>query len=190
MKIVLGLDISTSVVGISIVGINETGNLVPLLLEHINLTKCDGFWDKVDTTTQYFKDLYNREISKQITHIGVEEALIGFSKGMSSAQTITTLIAFNAVVRLIVRNLYKIDPQLIPAATARKKAGVKVLSKKKCGKSVKDQVFEHMSQFDLSHIKWEYKKATKKNPTPSVKDYAKDITDSYVIAKATFLLNP
>jgi hypothetical protein len=180
----LGLDISTSVVGISIVQ-----DLSPILLEYVDLTRCENFWEKVDVMTKYLTELKTKDIAQEIKYVGVEEALIGFKSGMSSAQTITTLIAFNAVVRHILRGTFGIDPQLIPAASARKKVGVKVLSKSKCGISVKDQVFRHMCENDLSHIIWPRKKATKKNPHPNVKEYAKDITDAYVIAKATYLLN-
>lgn len=184
----LGFDVSTSIVGVSIVD-DSTGSPVPVLLEHVDFSKCDGFWEKVDHFTTYINELHQRDISAGIKHIGVEEALIGFRTGMSSAQTITTLVAFNAVVRHILRQVFGMDPQLVPAASARKKAGVKVLSKAKCGKSVKDQVFEHMCQNDLSHVVWPRKKATKTNPAPDVKEFAKDITDGYVIAKATCLLN-
>jgi hypothetical protein len=185
---VLGLDVSTSIVGVSIVD-DVSGKIDPILLEHIDLGKCETFWDKVDVVTKYFSDLKERDVSAGIKHIGVEEALIGFRTGMSSAQTITTLVAFNAIVRLIVRQIFLMDPQLVPAATARKKAGVKVLSKAKCGISVKDQVFQYMCDMDLSHVTWPRKKATKAKPNPDVKEYSKDITDGYVIAKATLLLN-
>jgi len=185
---VLGLDISTSIVGVCIVD-DSTGVLVPTLLDHIDLGKCNGFWEKVDTVTAYIDNLKSRQDFSNISNIAVEEALIGFTKGMSSAQTITTLIAFNAVIRHVLRLAYQIEPQCIPAATARKKAGVAVISKAKCGISVKDQVFAHMCKNDLSYKVWPLKKATKKNPNPSVKDFAKDITDAYVIAKASYLLN-
>lgn len=184
----LGLDVSTSVVGVSIVD-NSTGAVKPILLDHIDLGKCKDFWEKVDKVTEYFNELKATTDVHDIKHIGVEEALIGFRTGMSSAQTITTLVAFNAVVRHVLRQVFAMDPQLISAATARKKAGVKVLSKKKCGVSVKDQVFAHMCSNDLSHITWPKKKATKANPEPTVKEHAKDITDGYVVAKATLLSN-
>lgn len=185
---VLGLDVSTSVVGVSIVD-DSSGKIVPIVLDHIDLGKCESFWEKVDVVTTYLKALKEKSEAAGIAHVGVEEALIGFRPGMSSAQTITTLVAFNAVIRHVMRQLFEMDPHAVPAATARKKAGVKVSSKAKTGKSVKDQVFEHMCENDLSHIVWPRKKATKKNPSPDVKDWAKDTTDAYVIAKATLLLN-
>lgn len=185
---VLGLDVSTSIIGVSIVD-NESGKIVPTFLDHIDLTKCDTFWDKVKVTTDYFKVKLMMPQFADIKHIGVEEALVSFRSGMSSAQTITTLVAFNAVVRHVIIQLFSLEPQLVQASTARKKAGVKVLSRAKCGKAVKDQVFEHMCANDLSFVVWPRKKATKKNPNPDVKDYAKDTTDAYVVAKFTCLTN-
>jgi hypothetical protein len=90
---------------------------------------------------------------------------------------------FNGLVSYFVRETWKIDPEHIMPARARKLIGLKMQQKKTCGLSHKEQTFDAIMASDLSHHTW----PTKRSGKP--KDWAYDIVDAYVIAKAGVVLN-
>lgn len=180
MKTVLALDVSTSIVGVTILRDTEI-----LLIDYIDFKKCNSIFDKTDVVSTYLDGVLGGEHKIQI--VAVEEPLMSFSMGMSSAKTITTLFRFNGMVSLLTHQKFKMEPIYISASHARKVCGIKVQQKKKCGLSHKQQTFNHMMANDLKHIVWPTKKQTKKNVNPPVVEWAYDCVDSYVIAKAGLL---
>jgi hypothetical protein len=112
----------------------------------------------------------------------LEEPLMGFRTGMSSAATITTLMRFNGIVSYISRGIFGVDPQYIASSTARKSCGIKLQKTSVAGINGKEQVFRYMSENDLKHVVW----PKKKNGEPV--DWSRDATDAYVIARAACLL--
>lgn len=189
MHLVLGLDVSTSCVGVCIVDAHvepdEKGSNV-ILMTHIDFKKCKTLWEKADVTGKFLANiptdvqvLLATAGHPFVMNVCVEEPLMGFRTGMSSAATITTLMKFNGIVSYLSRKVFNVDPEYISASHARKQCGVKVQRVSKCGKSGKEQVFEHMCQNDLKHVKWPFKKRSVK-----VVDWARDETDAYVIARA------
>ena len=127
------------------------------------------------------------ELSKKFPgsyRVALEEPLMGFRTGMSSASTITTLMRFNGIVSYISREIFKVDPEYISSASARKLCGIKMQRTSIAGMSGKEQVFKYMSENDLKHVKW----PTKKNGEPV--DWSRDATDSYVVARAASILSP
>ncbi len=190
MKLVtVGLDVSTSCTGISVVrndvSPDAQGSNV-LLVDRIEFKGCDTIWDKADRVKKSFTAVIDIIIADDPTNVvsgvAIEAALMGFRPGMSSAATISTLQKFNGIVSYIARDMFHVDPKYIAAAHARKVCGVKLQRTSACGKNGKQQVFEHMQANDLSHVKW----PTKKSGAP--KDWAYDATDAYVIARAGSLL--
>ena len=183
MSVIVGLDVSTSITGICVIDSNilpdDKGSHI-LLLDKIDFKKCKNFWEKTDAVHEYLSSLSSRQ---KADVVALEEPLLGFQKGMSSAATITTLMRFNGIVSYISRSLFNLDPTYIASASARKICGVKLQQRKKCGKSHKEQVFEHMSQHDLKHVVWPTKKSG------AHIDAAGDMTDAYVIARAACLMN-
>lgn len=185
MKLVLGLDVSTSITGVCFLDAdvepdNKGSHIV--LLEHIDFKKCNTFFEKADK----IKSELLRHISdlrETPTIFALEEPLLGFQKGMSSASTITTLMRFNGITSYIGRELFKVDPQYISSSHARKLCGIKMQRTSIAGMSGKEQVFKYMSEHDLQHVRW----ATKKNGNPI--DASRDMTDAYVIARAACLMN-
>lgn len=113
----------------------------------------------------------------------LEEPLMGFRPGMSSAQTITTLMRFNGIVSFIARSVFKQEPEYINAPHARKLCGIK-LQKTAIGGPQKEQVFAYMAANDLKHVTWPVKKSGQ-----SV-DWSRDATDAYVIARAAQISGP
>ena len=174
----LGLDISTSYTGVAIL---EPGNLIPKIisLDYIHFKKCKTVWEKADRAATYID-----AIPYKIDEIYIEDLAKKFSAGMSSAGTIVTLARFNGLLSYMARNKFGVDPEYIAPGQARKLCGLKMQQKKKCGLSHKEQTFQAMMSSDLSHLTW----PTKMRST-SIVDYAYDMVDAYVIAKAGITLN-
>lgn len=183
--LVLGLDVSTSVTGICVLDSNiepdDKGSHI-LHLDKIEFKGCKTFFEKADVVSAALVDVHlNRKLTPEV--FALEEPLLGFQKGMSSAATITTLMRFNGIVSYVGRKVFNVDPTYISAAHARKLCGIKMQRTKVAGMSGKEQVFKYMSEHDLQHVVW----PTKKNGSPI--DASRDMTDAYVIARAACLMN-
>ncbi len=180
---IIGLDVSTSVTGVSILDANKAGDDSGshiIYLDRIEYKKCNTLWDKADFTSRSLGDLKNKFPGDYKVYL--EEPLMGFRAGMSSAATITTLMRFNGIVSYISRGIFGVDPQYIASSTARKSCGIKLQKTSIAGINGKEQVFRYMSENDLKHVVW----PKKKNGEPV--DWSRDATDAYVIARAACLL--
>jgi hypothetical protein len=182
-NLILGLDVSTSITGICVLDkdLNLGDENYIVSLDRIEFKSANNFWEKTDKVHQYFSNL--KKSHNANWKIALEEPLLGFQKGMSSATTITTLMRFNGIVSYIARDIFSIDPVYVSSASARKTCGIKMQKTAVAGLSGKEQVFKHMSENDLKHVVWEKKKKTEKEV-----DWSRDATDAYVIARAIFLL--
>lgn len=178
--LILGLDVSTSVTGVCIVDSEiepVDGNHIKFL-DRIDFKGCDTLWEKADLVQSYLLGLRDADFSiGKIDRIAVEEPLMGFRTGMSSAQTITMLMRFNGIVSYIARKIFAQEPEYISSGHARKVCGIK-LQKTAIGGPQKEQVFSHMQRNDLKHVQWQ----TKKNG--NIVDWSRDATDAYCIARA------
>lgn len=171
----MGLDASTSVIGVSMV--DETQQV--LLVTHIDLTKCKTLWEKCDLAEKRIAELFNEHRPDVVM---IEEALKRFQPGMSSANVISLLLRWNGIVSFFVYRLLGIPPLYISANEARKLAGVKCTTKAKSGGlSQKEQVVKHMLAHDLAHITFDITK------TGKYQGYVGDQVDAYVLAKAASL---
>lgn len=181
--LVLGLDVSTSCTGICIIDSAVKPDAVGShirLLEHEDFKGCKTFFEKADAMQGVLSDVVHRRGFK-IDVFALEEPLLGFSKGMSSATTITTLMRFNGIVSYIGRAIFGVDPTYLSAAHARKLCGIKLQRTSVAGMTQKEQVFKHMMENDLKHVVW----SVKKNGDPI--NASRDMTDAYVIARAACL---
>lgn len=179
MKLILGLDVSTSVTGVCIINpdiqSDDKGSHI-LHLDRIEFKKCKTLWDKADLTAVELSELLKKFPGEY--RVALEEPLMGFRTGMSSAATITTLMRFNGIVSYISREIFKVDPEYISSSHARKLCGIKMQRTSIAGMSGKEQVFKYMAEHDLQHVQWPLKK------NGSAVDWSRDATDSYVIARA------
>lgn len=179
----MGLDVSTSCTGICVIDSekepDDNGSHI-VILDRIDFKKCVTMWDKADRVKSELVSCASK-LGMTPTVFALEEPLMGFQKGMSSAATITTLMRFNGIVSYIGRSVFSVDPVYISAAHARKLCGIKMQRTSIAGMSGKEQVFKHMSENDLKHVTW----PTKKNG--SIIDASRDMTDAYVIARAACL---
>lgn len=168
---ILGLDISTSITGITI--LDNSGNII--LNEMVDLRKHDVFFLKAKDVQ---KKLLSIAKEFKIEKICIEQSLNAFRPGLSSAQVILTLGKFNGIISWIAYEIFSLEPTYIGASTARKALGIKV----ERGQNAKEIVLKHVLDFEKS-FKVEY--TPKGNPKPGTYDRA----DSFVIAKAGFLLS-
>ena len=168
MRKILGLDISTSITGMTII---EDGKIVQ---------SC--FWDtrnKKRFPTIYHKanfikqELQKIKDKKKITDIFIEQSLHSFRSGFSSAQTLSTLSRFNGVVSWFCYELFQIEPEMIAATSARKRAGVGI----RRGDNAKEKVLQFIID-KFPDIKIQYTKHG--NPKPGTLD----MCDSIVVALA------
>jgi len=178
---ILGLDVSTSVVGVSIVDptVEPVDGAHIKLLDRIEFKGCTTFWSKADAVQAYLVQL-RAAYPDMIGRVAVEEPLMGFRPGMSSAQTITTLMRFNGIVSYLARGVFLCEPEYVGSAHARKLCGIK-LQRTAVGGPQKEQVFAHMSQNDLRHVSWPTKRSGR------IVDWSRDACDAYVIARAAAL---
>lgn len=173
----LGLDISTSVVGATI--LDENFNIV--LMTHFDLGKIKDFWLKVDAIHFHIESLLQQY---DIHETFIEEPANRFSAGKSSSHTINTLIKFNALVSWKVRACNK-QPHHVTAAEARKKCGMILHRVSKVGSPHKQQVFDQITAPGglLQNVKIPLTKSGKVDQT------FYDEIDSYIIARTAVLMH-
>ena len=175
---ILGLDISPSITGITL--LNNEGEIVYNLA--VDTRKYKDFFEKAEIVENTLKDL-EIEILRRVgipvrpTHIFVEQSLQTFRSGFSSAKTLSTLARFNGLVSWLCYKIFGVKPQYIAATSARKQAGITVPK----GVKGKQAVMEHVID-NVPEVAIEYTRAG--NPKPECFDKA----DSWVIARAGWLL--
>lgn len=183
-ELVLGLDVSTSCTGVCVLNramVPDANGSHIVILDRIEFKKCKTLWDKADTVAAYLTGVHVTYSFGASWSIAVEEPLMGFRPGLSSAATIASLLRFNGIVSYISRNVFTVEPTYISSSHARKLCGMRMKKPSLAGMSHKEQVFEHMSKNDLQWKQWPLKKSGK------VEDWSRDATDAYVIARAACL---
>jgi hypothetical protein len=167
----LGLDISTSITGITILDLS--GNMVLNEVVDMRSKKYKSFFDKAKAVQRRLAQLKN---TYNIEKIFIEQSLQAFRPGLSSAQVILTLGKFNGIVSWICYEIFGFEPEYIGASTARKSLNIKV----ERGQNAKEVVLKNVLALE-SGFKVDY--TPKGNPVAGSFDRA----DSYVIAKAGYL---
>ena len=181
----IGLDISTSIVGMSLF---LGDNLVKLM--HVDLTKTKCMFDKASKFEEEFKQKIFTDVegnNLDIKDIYIEDTLQSFSRGLSSARTLMQLSRFNGIVSNIVFRITKIKPVFINVNTARKSLGIKI--DKNSDKDKKEQIMDWVDA-DLGGYNWPTK-IISRGPNKGRVKYEKfcyDIADAYVICKAGIII--
>ena len=164
---ILGLDISTSITGYSIVDFD--GKVIEIgHWDTRNKNKFTDFYDKA----HFIKNKLS-ELDYPIDYIFIEPALNMFMMGRSSSHTISTLTKINGIVSWFCYEEFGIKPDYIPAISARKKCGISI----KKGVKAKEQVLSFLLDNE-SVFRVEYTRTGKPKP------HCYDEADSLIIAKA------
>lgn len=166
---ILGLDISTSITGATLV--NENGEVV--FIEAIDTRKYKNFFQKAEKVKSFLTSIAEKHRVKEVY---IEQSLQSFRSGFSSAKTLSTLSRFNGVVSWMCYSLWNIEPDYLAATSARKLCGIKVPKGQKAKPVVLQYVLDNEPTFVVEYTK-------QGNPKPDSFDRA----DSWVIARAGFL---
>ena len=164
---ILGLDISTSITGITV--INDKGEIV--LNDAIDTRKYKDFFEKAKVVENYINGL--KHVPKAIY---IEQSLQSFRSGFSSAKTLSSLSRFNGVVSWLLYSRFSIKPEYIAATSARKLCDIKIPRGTKAKQVVIQHVIDNVPGVTIVYTK-------NGNPKPECYDKA----DSWVIAKAGYL---
>jgi len=165
---ILGLDISTTTIGVCI--LNEKSEI--LLMTYVKPSG-NNFLEKLDFASS---ELFNKLKSFQIDCIYTEQSNIMFSKGLSRAQVIATVLRFNGALLFALYKEFNILPKEVMASSARKK----VIGK---GKFIdaKKAVFDHVYSIVKDSIDWP-KKERGQNKGKFANECF-DMADAYIVAK-------
>ena len=166
---ILGLDISTSITGATI--LNDDGDVV--VCEHWDLRKYKDFFEKAEVIKSR---LLKIKPEYKISSIWIEQSLQSFRTGFSSAKTLSTLARFNGTVSWLCYEMFGYKPNYIGASSARKQCGIKISRGQKAKEIVLNYVLDNEPEFVVEYTKHG-------NPRPGSYDRA----DSLIVAKAGFL---
>ena len=174
----IGLDISTAIIGLCFLDTNY--NLVDL--QAINLKKVKCTFQKSLVVKDRLNELRSNYNILEDVEISIEEAFQSFSKGFSSAKTLSQLNRFNGIVSYLVYDIFNKNPDYINVNSARKSLGIKI--DRKSDKNTKEQVFEWVkSEIEFS---WPTK-TLKSGPNKGLvknDESCYDMSDAYVICRA------
>jgi Holliday junction resolvasome RuvABC endonuclease subunit len=166
--ITLGLDISTSITGATV--IQEEKILETTFWDTRNKNHFPTIYQKARHVKSKLEELTSKY---KISHVYIEQSLHSFRSGFSSAQTLSTLSRFNGIISWVCWDLFNIEPEMIAATSARKQAGVGI----KRGDNAKEKVLQFIID-KYPNIEIQYTKHG--NPKPGTLD----MCDSIVIALA------
>lgn len=169
---ILGLDISTSVIGIAIIN-SETRELA--MVEAFDISKIDCFFEKSEAVGARLWEIKN---NYNIEHLFIETALKRFVPGRSRADTLIKLAKINGVVSFIAFDAFGVIPEYINPNTARSLYGLSFPRGTK-GPARKKMVIESVIEKEKTSFKYEMARGGK-----NYKRGTDDKADAVVIARA------
>ena len=180
---ILGVDVSTSITGFSIVA---DGSLV--YYSSVDLRKYKNVFEKGVVLKEKILDLYEAyqcnnegvyigDAKFPIEHIYIEQPFTFFNSGGSSAKTMATLQKFNGIVSWFLYEIFEIQPEYVLAQSARKTVGIKVPRGEKAKAVVLKYLLDTAPAFNVEYTKHG-------NPKPESYDRA----DAIIVAKAGYII--
>lgn len=181
----MGLDISTAVVGVTL--LNTNGSLHHMDHVKLNIASLTNIFDKADYTMTWIQK--NVGIQK-IRKIFVEANAKMFAGGMTSADTLFTLAKMNALISYLTHKYCNAPVFDINVSSARAKLGIKIDRKDK-SKSVKEKVREQaLILYPNLPIRTHVAKTGKSKGQVIPDKEMEDEIDSFIIARGGQLLHP
>lgn len=172
MKVICGIDASTSCTALSILDLS--GNVLFVDKCEISKLKTDDLYAKVTHAVNFIIEKLE-PYKNNLLCVGVEEPVKRFTMGASSANTIITLCIFNFAVCYELSKILKMRPEHITASTARKSFGAKFA--KGTNSKDKKEVIRQMCADKWPSLTW----PTNRNDNLHQWNY--DIADSLVISE-------
>lgn len=164
---ILGLDISTSVVGLAILDENQK----LLTYNAIKFKATTGLEERADFLVRGIQIL---DAAWRIKHVFVEQPFIAFSGGKTTAVTMSKLQRFNGMCCYGLYSVFGDSPTLIQANKARGLNGIKIPRGQKAKPIVLKWVEENYKD------SFAYEMTRHGNPKPTTYDMA----DAIVVARA------
>ena len=166
MKI-LGIDSSTSIVAFAII---ESDDMSIISVTHCDLSKKVGLIAKAEALSDFLDQFVG-----QVEAVAMEESLLMFQGGSSSASVIATLQQFSGIVQWLIKITFGYQPTMINVSTARKLAFGSISYPK--GIKRKEVIYQRVYK-EYPHLDLPLKK------TGKPKDFVYDQCDAIVIGLA------
>jgi len=166
---ILGLDLSTSIIGMCIV--DKGGNIFHQ--EYIDLRKEKSFFDKISLAKDKILSVIR---TNRVHDVWVEQSLQAFRPGFSSAKTLLTLSKFSGIMEWVIYEGTEIVPQYVGASAARKICGISVPRGEKAKSVVMRFLLDKEPAFVVEYTKY-----------GNVKKHFYDIADAIIVAKAGYI---
>ena len=170
---ILGLDISTSIIGATI--ISSKGEVISSIAW--DMRNKNHFPDIFSKYNHVQGEMIDLHAFHKIEHVFIEQSLQMFRSGFSSAKTLSTLSSFNGVVSYLCYREMNIKPEYIAAPSARKACGITISRGTKAKEQVVKFLLDNEPSFEVEYTK-----------SGNIKPAYYDIADSIVIAKAGYQL--
>jgi Holliday junction resolvasome RuvABC endonuclease subunit len=167
---ILGLDISTSVVGVSVIDNQEL-----ILSTHWDISKVETLFAKAEFIGAELWQVRNKY---NIQHVFIETALKKFIPGRSRADTIMKLAKFNGIVSWMCYESFGLEPTYINVNSARSLYGLSFARGIK-GPKRKKMVVEAVIEREKNAFTYEMARGGK-----NYKRGTDDRADAIVIARA------
>lgn len=167
-RIIMGLDVSTSTIGISIALVDEKGNVKPLEVTHLRLNtpiKIKGVHSLFLKDEMFAEKLRGYADKYVIDDVVIEEPLLS----SNNTNTVSTLLKFNGIVSYSVYKILGVIPEYISSYDARKYGMPQLMAIRK---------------YDKKGNEYPYKKiktALKKNELVLFGEYSFDVAKKLVI---------
>jgi RNase H-fold protein (predicted Holliday junction resolvase) len=164
---ILGLDVSSSKIGIAVLDLDK------------KIVSTDLLKFKPETPLEERAKLFENKLAKLkkyyfITHVFVEEPFIAFGGGKTTAHTMAKLQRFNGMCSYGVYNIFESLPIMVNVRVARSNLGIKIPKGTKQN-DTKKFIIEYVER---NHTEFTYNKTAQGNPVPGTDDKA----DAIVIA--------
>lgn len=169
-KIIMGIDCSSTTIGISILKIDVNNKIHFVDCTYIKPIKNIDISLRLSDTRDKLQKIINKY---KPTHIGIEE-IIPYMPGASSANTIITLAVFNRMACLLARDYLQAAPALFNVMSVR--TGLKLNKNLPKKEDVPDLVSQHLK----FNFPWDYNK--KGDPKPECFDMADGVAVSLFYA--------
>lgn len=172
---ILGLDISTSIIGIALMDGDDLHAVT-----FVDLRKIDDFYEKCDKIAAALIQISNaikNVRGEKVEHVFIEDRLSGFSLGKTMQQTLLKLAGFNSSVSYIAYSILNVTPIHIHTSTIKsilKKEGL-IIPK---GSSRDDKKRLTLDWVRKKYKSFRYEETRNKNPQP----YCYDMADAVVVA--------
>jgi Holliday junction resolvasome RuvABC endonuclease subunit len=177
---VLGLDVSTSNVGVCVIDTEEPQSSRVVLAYGIPMSKIKGLWTKSCELRDHLRRVEQDHI---VDLVVVEESLQSFRSRMSSAGTIAKLNRFNGIASFIAKSQFDCPLYLANVISTRKSVGCSIDRKSVLG--TKEQVLRWvMARPEMKTFEWPTKilKGGPNKGTERRKEICYDIADAFVVA--------